>query len=206
MKLQKSKENKAISYISSEHGKPITLIGNEAIRESFEEECLQQAINTRSAPGVIDVVVNPDAHAGYGAPIGCVLVSKDMIYPGPIGFDISCSMSLLQLDIPKSEVEDKRVRRELINEIQARVPLSEGKDQRNVTERLVIDWDGFKWVDELARMVCIEGCTDELLKIGRIPLGWADNCEDKWHRLTNNTPDLLEKRFDWHIANGLQRT
>ncbi len=30
--------------------------------------CLQQALNSRGAPGVTDLVLNPDAHAGYGAP------------------------------------------------------------------------------------------------------------------------------------------
>ena len=56
-------------------GKPITVIGTNSIRASFDEGCLQQALNTRSAPGIPDFVLNPDAHSGYGAPVGCVLVS-----------------------------------------------------------------------------------------------------------------------------------
>ena len=51
------------------------------------------------------MVLNPDAHAGYGAPIGCVLVSPTHIYPGPVGVDIKCSMSLLQLDLPAEAVD-----------------------------------------------------------------------------------------------------
>ena len=64
-------------------GKPITVIGTNAIRAAFDATCLQQALNSRSAPGVTDLVLNPDAHAGYGAPVGCVLVSPTHIYPGP---------------------------------------------------------------------------------------------------------------------------
>ena len=44
---------------------PIKVIGNAAIRETFGEVCLQQAINSRKAPGVTELVLNPDAHLGY---------------------------------------------------------------------------------------------------------------------------------------------
>src|SRR6187549_3896395 len=81
-------------------GKPITVIGTEAIRQGFVARCIEQALNSRSAPGVTDLVLNPDAHAGYGAPVGCVLVSPSHVYPGPVGVDIKCSMSLLALDLP----------------------------------------------------------------------------------------------------------
>src|SRR5690606_30517235 len=81
-------------------GKPITVIGTEAIRSTFDQLCLDQALNSRSAPGVTDLVLNPDAHAGYGAPVGCVMASPTHIYPGPVGVDIKCSMSLLQMNIP----------------------------------------------------------------------------------------------------------
>src|ERR1700744_5204548 len=80
-------------------GKPITVIGTEAIRKTFDAKCLEQAMNSRGAPGVTDLVLNPDPHCGYGAPVGCVMVSPTHIYPGPVGVDIKCSMSLLSLDL-----------------------------------------------------------------------------------------------------------
>src|SRR6266511_6490656 len=49
-------------------GKPITVIGTNSIRAGFDATCLQQALNARSAPGVTDLVLNPDAHAGYALP------------------------------------------------------------------------------------------------------------------------------------------
>src|SRR6267154_3870618 len=102
-------------------GKPITVIGTNSIRAGFDATCLRQALNSRGAPGVTDLVLNPDAHAGYGAPVGCVLVSPTHIYPGPVGVDIKCSMSLLQLDIPADILADVRLRRELIHAILRRV-------------------------------------------------------------------------------------
>src|SRR5437762_10202396 len=64
-------------------GKPITVIGTNSIRAGFDATCLQQALNARAAPGVTDLVLNPDAHAGYGAPVGCILTSPTHVYPGP---------------------------------------------------------------------------------------------------------------------------
>jgi len=90
------------------NGKPITVIGTAAIRNAFDAKCIEQALNSRGAPGVTDLVLNPDAHAGYGAPVGCVLVSPNHVYPGPMGVDIKCSMSLLQLDMPVATVADNR--------------------------------------------------------------------------------------------------
>src|SRR5213592_2658943 len=46
-------------------GKPITVIGTNSIRAGFDATCLQQALKARGAPGVTDLVLNPDAHAGY---------------------------------------------------------------------------------------------------------------------------------------------
>src|SRR3977135_4104254 len=112
-------------------GKPINVIGTAAIRETFDSKCIEQALNSRGAPGVTDLVLNPDAHCGYGAPVGCVLVSPTHIYPGPVGVDIKCSMSLLQLDLPADEVGDRKVRRALIEAIVERTPTGAGKGQRS---------------------------------------------------------------------------
>ncbi len=62
----------AVGFIPApgDKGKPITVIGTNSIRAGFDATCLQQAPNARSAPGVTDLVLNPDAHAGYGAPVG----------------------------------------------------------------------------------------------------------------------------------------
>ena len=46
-------------------GKPITVIGTAAIRETFDAKCIEQSLNSRGAPGVTDLVLNPDAHCGY---------------------------------------------------------------------------------------------------------------------------------------------
>ena len=51
-----------------------------------------------------------------------MLVSPTHIYPGPVGVDIKCSMSLLQLDLPADAVVGRRDRRAIIDAILERVP------------------------------------------------------------------------------------
>jgi tRNA-splicing ligase RtcB len=122
-------DNPAIAKLVHGSMPPITVIGNEAIRATFDEKTLQQVINARSAAGVTDVFLNPDAHYGYGAPIGCVMVAPSHVFPGPVGVDIKCSMSLLQFDLPAEEIKEKTVRRALINAICARTPTGAGAGQ-----------------------------------------------------------------------------
>ncbi len=128
-------EATAIFPARDSNQKPITVIGTPAIRKTFDAMCLTQALNSRGAPGVTDLVLNPDAHCGYGAPVGCVLVSPTHVYPGPVGVDIKCSMSLLQLDLPADAVADIRTRRALIDAIVERTPTGAGKGQRSAKKK-----------------------------------------------------------------------
>ncbi len=168
---------------------PITVIGTNSIRAGFDAKCLQQAINSRCAPGVTDLVLNPDAHVGYGAPVGCVLVSPTHIYPGPVGVDIKCSMSLLQLDIPADAVADRDVRRALIEAIGQRLPTGAGKGQRSVRKsRKVGRETGIKAVTQ--------GASAEVCYALGIPAEWASRCEDSFHLGHDDTRDSLELRLE----------
>ena len=169
--------------------KPVTVIGTPAIRETFDEVSLQQARNTAAAPGVTQVVLNPDAHLGYGAPIGCVLTSPTHIYPGPVGVDIKCSMSLLQLDIPADVIEDKPTRRTLIDAICARTPTGPGRGQRSVPKSRLVS-------DALGRRVVVEGASENVCAALGIPPAWAQRCEDAFHLGHDGTRDALAARLD----------
>jgi tRNA-splicing ligase RtcB len=169
---------------------PITVIGTEAIRREFGSETLLQAINSRRAPGVSQVVLNPDAHVGYGAPVGCVMVSPSHVYPGPVGVDIKCSMSLLQLDLPAEAIEDLSVRRQLIRAIGERVPTGAGKGQRNAPKSRRVD-------GRLGFQIATEGAARGVLKQLDIPTSWAEACEDAFHTAPDGTSDSLAARLEW---------
>lgn len=175
-------------------GKPIIVIGTNSIRAGFDATCLQQALNARGAPGVTDLVLNPDAHAGYGAPVGCVLTSPTHIYPGPVGVDIKCSMSFLQLDLPADQVADKTIRRNLINAILERTPTGPGRGQRSARKARKVG-------EALGVKVVTEGASDEVLHALGIPLEWAQRCEDAVHVGHDETRDALATRLEWLRAN-----
>ncbi|MCA9059911.1 MAG: RtcB family protein, partial [Planctomycetaceae bacterium] len=51
-------------------------------------------------PGVTGAALMPDAHIGYGLPIGGVLGVENAVIPYAVGVDIACRMKLSVLDIP----------------------------------------------------------------------------------------------------------
>ncbi len=174
---------------------PVQVFANQAIRDGFDAGCLVQAQNARSGPGVTDVVLGPDAHFGYGAPVGCVLASPTHIYPGPVGVDIKCSMSLLQTDVPEEALADKRVRRALINAIEARTPTGAGRGQRDAPKARQFD-------EEAGRMAAIAGASPSVLERYGIPAGWADRCEDAQHVGHSGTHADLAQRLDYLSTTG----
>jgi len=175
--------------------KPVTVIGTQAIRETFDEGCLQQAINSRRAPGITDLVLNPDGHCGYGAPVGCVMVSPTHVYPGPVGVDIKCSMSLLQLDLPADAIIDRPVRRALIKAICERIPTGAGRGQRHATKSRRVD-------EATGRQVLIQGASTAVCDSIGIPAEWASRCEDAAHQGHDDTADALGSRLDRHLDRG----
>lgn len=182
-------EATAILPIEGGEKKPVTVIGTPAIRETFTDDTLQQVVNTRLAPGVEEVVLNPDAHIGYGTPIGCVMASDSHIYPGPVGVDIKCSMSLLQLDLPGEAVVDRRVRRAVIEAICARVPTGAGKGQRSAPKSRKVD-------ARLGREAVTLGAAECVCEELGIPAQWAERCEDSAHRGHDDQTDSLADRLE----------
>ncbi|HOW86994.1 MAG TPA: RtcB family protein [Candidatus Aminicenantes bacterium] len=93
------------------------------------DQTLAQARNVACLPGLVRrSYVMPDAHQGYGFPIGGVAAfdpDEGIISPGGVGYDINCGVRLLRTDFTEEEVEGKR--RELLAEIFKEVPAGVGK-------------------------------------------------------------------------------
>src|SRR5687768_6981588 len=61
--------------------------------EAAEEILYRQIVNATRFHGVRMVVITPDAHYGYGVPVGCVLITdaeQGAVAMGPVGYDIGC--------------------------------------------------------------------------------------------------------------------
>jgi tRNA-splicing ligase RtcB (3'-phosphate/5'-hydroxy nucleic acid ligase) len=68
--------------------------------DDIESGALEQARNLANLPFVHKhIAVMPDAHLGYGMPIGGVMATEDMIIPNAVGVDIGCGMCAVQTSL-----------------------------------------------------------------------------------------------------------
>ena len=67
---------------------------------SLEASALEQATNLSNLPFALQhVALMPDAHTGYGMPIGGVLFADKAVVPYAIGVDIGCGVALVETDL-----------------------------------------------------------------------------------------------------------
>jgi tRNA-splicing ligase RtcB len=93
---------------------PVRLFFTPTLLQEAEVILYRQIVNATRFPGTRLVVITPDAHYGYGVPVGCVLVtdSKDgALAMGPVGFDVGCGMMSAQSNVPAEDATpDKRLK------------------------------------------------------------------------------------------------
>jgi len=68
----------------------------------LESQALQQMDNACRLPVAVAGALMPDAHVGYGLPIGGVLATQNAVIPYAVGMDIACRMKMTVLDMPVS--------------------------------------------------------------------------------------------------------
>ncbi len=74
----------------------------------LEPGAVTQMRNACALPVSVRGALMPDAHLGYGLPIGGVLATEGAVVPYAVGMDIACRMKLSVLDWPVSALERKR--------------------------------------------------------------------------------------------------
>ena len=84
--------------------------------EGIEQGALHQMYTAMKLPVADSGALMPDAHQGYGLPIGGVLATKNAVIPYGVGVDIGCPMCLSIYDIPKGRLEtDKEALMKMLN-------------------------------------------------------------------------------------------
>jgi len=96
---------------------------------ALRDRTMEQLVNTAAMPGVVKhVLVMPDAHQGYGLPIGGVVATRypdGMISPGGVGYDINCGVRLMVSDLVADEVKTEID--DLISALFRNIPSGVGK-------------------------------------------------------------------------------
>ncbi|MDX1672488.1 MAG: RtcB family protein [Balneolaceae bacterium] len=101
----------------------------EALEEILQDDSLNQLVNVSTLPGIQKAAIAmPDAHQGYGFPIGGVAATEypdGVISPGGIGYDINCGVRLLRSGSSFDEVKEKL--EQLSKELYNLIPTGAGK-------------------------------------------------------------------------------
>jgi tRNA-splicing ligase RtcB len=85
--------------------KPFRIYGEEHIASN----AIGQMKNAMQLPVVVDGALMPDAHHGYGLPIGGVLATENAVIPYAVGIDIGCRMCLSVYACQEDFFNEKRV-------------------------------------------------------------------------------------------------
>src|SRR5665648_512037 len=74
--------------------------------DDIESGAFEQARNLANLPFIFrHVAVMPDAHQGYGMPIGGVMASDEVVIPNAVGVDIGCGMCAVRTSLTTISTE-----------------------------------------------------------------------------------------------------
>src|SRR3954452_11306893 len=107
--------------------------------EGLEAGALDQMKNAARLPVAVSGALMPDAHQGYGLPIGGVLATENGVIPYAVGVDIACRMKLSVLDIPVSAM--KRLNDTLVRALNRETVFGTGGSHKKPLQHDVLDED-----------------------------------------------------------------
>ncbi|MEK0082819.1 RtcB family protein [Benzoatithermus flavus] len=108
---------------------PAVIYADEGLLRAMDDKVGEQLANVASLPGIVDAAYAlPDAHWGYGFPIGGVAAfdatAAGVISAGGVGFDISCGVRTMLTDLGSEEIEP--LKESLADALLATVPAGLG--------------------------------------------------------------------------------
>jgi tRNA-splicing ligase RtcB len=109
--------------------------------DDIDKITLEQSKNLANLPHTYRwVAVMPDAHPGYGMPIGGILPTEDIIVPNAVGVDIGCGIKAIKTSLKEIEKEKLTC---ILEKIRATIPI--GFKHHKIKQ----EWDGFKKAPEI---------------------------------------------------------
>jgi tRNA-splicing ligase RtcB len=113
MELKKLKKHSDYKWVIEPFGKmhvPAIIYADETLIRAMDEKVYEQATNVAALPGIVKAsYVMPDAHWGYGFPIGGVAAfdadKGGVVSAGGVGFDIACGVRTLRTGLNIDEIQ-----------------------------------------------------------------------------------------------------
>lgn len=109
--------------------------------EGLDAAAVKQMANACALPVAVAGALMPDAHVGYGLPIGGVLATENAVIPYAVGVDIACRMKLTVYDRKANIIAGQRDRLANIIEDETRFGMGCEFKQRREHEVLDEDWN-----------------------------------------------------------------
>ncbi|MBI4052601.1 MAG: RtcB family protein [Candidatus Diapherotrites archaeon] len=144
---------------------PARIYANKTLFDGMDDGVFEQVTNIACMPGIQRyALAMPDAHQGYGSPVGGVAafdLEEGVISPGVIGFDVNCGMRLLKTNLTLKDVQPKI--RDLVNRLFELVPAGVGRKgtlklSRSEMQEMMVEgvpWivrKGFGWKNDAERI------------------------------------------------------
>ncbi len=130
---------------------PVRIYASESLLREMDDKALEQAVNVAALPGIVGAShVMPDAHWGYGFPIGGVAAfdaeAGGVVSAGGVGFDVSCGVRCLHTGLRREHIV--AVQQRLAEALFAHVPAglgSTGAIRLNAEQMHAMLTSGAKW-------------------------------------------------------------
>lgn len=109
MDMSRIKQIDEFRWTTDDKTHPVIFYGSKELIAAMDEKVREQIVNVASLPGLVGAAMTmPDAHWGYGFPIGGVAAFDPerggIISAGGVGFDISCGIRSLRTNLFLSDV------------------------------------------------------------------------------------------------------
>lgn len=165
---------------------PVTIYASEKLLKKMQEDkTLEQIKNVSLLPGIVKhAVCLPDAHQGYGFPIGGVAafnLDTGIVSPGGVGYDINCGVRLLSTNIKVKDFKPKL--KEFLHDLKRTIPSGVGYGHKDKDKKL-----SDKELDEI-----LKNGAEWAIKNGYGTKEDLKNCEENG-KVSPSNPDDVSQR------------
>ncbi len=121
---------------------PAVIFADAQLIEDMDDKVFEQIVNVATLPGIVEAAyAMPDAHWGYGFPIGGVAAfdpdEGGVVSAGGVGFDISCGVRTMLTGLSARDIEPMKAA--LADDLFAYVPAGVGSTGRIVLSEPEMD-------------------------------------------------------------------
>ncbi|MCG8688592.1 MAG: RtcB family protein [Desulfobacterales bacterium] len=142
--------------------------------QDLDPAAIEQMENAISLPVSVKGALLPDAHKGYGLPIGGVLATDNAVIPYAVGVDIACRVKMSVLPISFDQFDDLRGQLKQVLDKETR--FGYGKDYKHPNTHPVMDRDwGFcptvaNLKDKAWKQLGTSGAGNHFAEFGRLSI------------------------------------